>query len=542
MSDHMLDELRKIIEKDKVFINSEFLAFYGKCLFGVTEPLISKRVLLLLKEFRNFMYILESKEKTSGVKILSLDPIEREILKGFNKIFTGKEKTIDPDVLLDKFKEYAASKPKLNTIDAEPYIHAFTQKVIIDESLLNIIEDRFNSRKTIYKAVEQYNVLFDFVMNGYNTVTTLKEYKEKLNVIMHETLRNISSFDLDNTNLVDMTEQQIEDIFEEEQNKYFIPTRYSFLDYVFNGGLEGGRLYVFAGISGGGKSLVLGNLAYTTKISLDEEKLKTGNKESWTVLYISLENSAIETRTRFVCTSLGVSKKQIIGAKMIGNMDELKNKYNEIFNDDKTHIKIVWKRANSMTPLDILSLKDNIENKYNTKVKAIFLDYADKLLPPDDSKSGVEWQDLGKIFDELKNISVDLDIPVATVTQMNKEGYKGNPGSTGVAGSMRKRDNADVVVMFDFAVQDESMINLYDYTNLEQIMKDNEINKFTPVIVKIDKNRDGIKNVKFTMYIDYSSYRMVDNLNTIDSLYYIKETNNTDENVLVLDGDISDYI
>jgi hypothetical protein len=127
-----------------------------------------------------------------------------------------------------------------------------------------------------------------------------------------------------------------------------------------------------------------------------------------------------------------------------------------------------------------------------------------------ESKTGQEWIDLGKIVDDLKAMSVEFNIPVVTVTQVNRSGYGENIKGDKIAGSIRKRENADVLVLFDFSKVEETVID-YNTLDVDDILNNTDNYKnYKEVWGIIDKNRDGPSNIRFLMRIDYTVCRMFD--------------------------------
>ncbi|HPC34967.1 MAG TPA: DnaB-like helicase C-terminal domain-containing protein, partial [Candidatus Absconditabacterales bacterium] len=257
------------------------------------------------------------------------------------------------------------------------------------------------------------------------------------------------------------------------------------------------------------------NLAYTTKISLDEKR-KLDNvpeSEKWGILYLTLENGKEETQARFVSCATGISRYEFESSYRLNNYNYVKDKYEQVFaKPNGTDIYVVWRSPGSVNTFDIMSLINDIERSYGTKIKAIFVDYADKLAATTESKTGQEWIDLGKIVDDLKAMSVEFNIPVVTVTQVNRSGYGENLRGDKIAGSIRKRENADVLILFDFSRVEETVID-YSTLDVDDILNNSDnadYKTYKEVWGIIDKNRDGPSNIRFLMRIDYSVCRMFD--------------------------------
>lgn len=517
----LFQELKRIIEKDKVFMGSEFVSYYTRCAFGKKpDKDILEIASLLCREFKTFINMIQLKEKENNVKFLSFDKTEEAVVEALNKSIDSRKKIVDGDACLDKFKSLVQSDPFLSSKENE-ILEKYCFQEILNKDILDIIEERFLYRKHLFNVFEQHQVLMNYIMNGFKESDSLDEYMESFNKIINDTIIKTKASSIDRGDILNLTDSLFDDYITQESTKYRIPTRYEVLDYAFNGGFENGRVYMIGGISGGGKSLVMVNLTHTARLSLDEERREKNipKEEKWGVLYLSLENGKIETQGRFVSCGTGISRREVDSAFSLGNYQYIKEKYDSIFRrDNTTDLYIVWRPPFTMNSLDIMSMINDIERTYDTKIKAVFIDYADKLNATTGSKTGQEWIDLGRVVDDLKSMAVEFDIPVVTVTQVNRGGYDDVPRGDKIAGSIRKRENADVLIMFDFAHIEETVID-YEELNVSDLIESNDIENYKKVWAVIDKNRDGPSNIKFLMRIDYEVYRLFDKVERISEIF-----------------------
>lgn len=298
----LLQQLKRVLENDKVFIGSEFLSYYARIVFGKKQDNQTlKNATILAKEFKALLQNIEKKQKESKVNIISFNEYENEIWKILNKTFTLNQKVIDGDVALDKFKVFIADNELLNSEKAVEYLNKYLYQEILDQSTVTLIEERFMQRKLLYNAIGQYQVLYNFIANGYQDVTTFADFLTNFNTVLQNALMETKAYNKQTEYIVAMSEEEIEQILTKELSRERIPTRYKILDKILNGGFENRRVYMFGGVSGGGKSLVLVNMAYMCLRSLQakNENKKTDKRRA--VLYLSLENSIEETKMRFVC-------------------------------------------------------------------------------------------------------------------------------------------------------------------------------------------------------------------------------------------------
>lgn len=509
----VLLELKQIIEHDKVFIGSEFISYYARCVFGKKPtPDIASRATLLAKEFKTFLTAVELKEQKLNISFFNINKIQLKLLKCIHKTFRDTTKIIDGDMCLEEFKKQIVKDDALKTTDAVSEINKIIYQELLNSDILSAIDTKFRNRKCIFEALSKHHTIMDFILSGYKSSNSIEDYLETFNKILSETLAETTPIGDYGSKVVLMSDQTFDEIAADVQTKYHLSTGYYSLDYVFNGGFETGRLYVVGGLSGGGKSLVAGNLAYNTKLALDKEPGDSPSKSA--VLYLTLENSAEETRFRIMCAALNCSKGQIYGSKQVDDNNKFREDYSKIFNNpNKTEFIICWQPAGSMDTTDLMFLINDLSRRYNRTIRFVVVDYADKLVPNGETKSGTEWIDIGTIFDELKNLSVTLDIPILTMSQINRSGY-GNKNSDGpsganIAGSIRKRENTDVLLIFDFNNNSEEIV--LDSKSIKTLKVD-ALSRNVPVFCRVDKNRDGMRNVKLQMYVDYPCYSLKDEI------------------------------
>lgn len=532
----LLQQLRRVLENDKVFIGSEFLSFYARIVFGKKpEHQTAKNASILAKEFKALLESIKVKQKDSGVNIVALDSFEQEIVKVIGKTFTTNTKIVDGDICLDKFKELVSKNNVLNSEKATEYLNKYLYQEILDQPTVSLIEERFMQRKCLFNTIGQYQALYNFISTGHQNAETFNDFLQDFNNVLQNALMETKMYSAQNEHTVAMSEEEIKEILTRELGRERISTRYKTLDRICNGGFEKGRVYMFGGVSGGGKSLTLVNLAYMSLRSLqdkaeqniikDEEPIKKKG-----VLYLSLENSIEETKMRFVCCGLGLRKHQIDESTLFDQLHEFENAFECCFQNKNTDLYIIWRSPKSINSLDIMSMINDLERRNDVEISIVYVDYADKLNAINPSRSDQEWRDLGSIIDELKTLAVDYNIPVVTVTQLTTNSYKKDTPLDGssVAGSRRKFENTDFLAIFDFISRDMKVLDA-NTMSLETMDGITSQEDWVEIWCTVDKNRDGISNIKFKVYIDYSSYRMVDDINEIKSIFGVNIQNSTIE-------------
>ena len=530
--DSMLVQLREILDKDKEFMGEEFLSVYSRLVFGKkNDPLVLKSASYLCKEFKTFIEKVRNKQDDQHVTFISLDKLQNKMLTYVSRSFTLNNKVIDGDITLEKYKAFINGDLELNMEEKGKALSIAKQEELILD-VVNEIQSNFSNKKCMFNALGQIELLKKFINNGYLECNSWNELVNKLHTILGNALLDVQTYTYDAANSLDLSTVTITDLITNNNEVTKISTGYKMFDRILQGGFQNQRIYMFGGISGGGKSLVLVNFAYRAKLFLDEKYQTESNKH--TVLYISLENSTKETGDRFVCCALGESIAEIENNfnNKVQTKEEYDYKIKEVFNQDNTKINITYRPAKSMDIYDIQTIITDIERSSGTKVDILFVDYADKMSAVHASKSDQEWRDLGYIVDELKSLSISLNIPIVTVTQLNRDTYKNkgkgntsefNMNGGNIAGSIRKRENVDFFAIFNFKAKEETELTPQEEVSEEGLEKDfyeehdqfKNVMNIEPVYCIIDKNRMGQDNVKFPVYIDYPTYRMLNYPNEV---------------------------
>ena len=530
--DSMLVQLREILDKDKEFMGEEFLSVYSRLVFGKkNDPLVLKSASYLCKEFKTFIEKVKNKQDDQHVTFISLDKLQNKMLTYISRSFTLNNKVIDGDITLEKYKAFIDGDLELNMEEKGKALSIAKQEELILD-VVNEIQSNFSNKKCMFNALGQIELLKKFINNGYLECSSWNELVNKLHTILGNALLDVQTYTYDAANSLDLSTVTITDLITNNNEVTKISTGYKMFDRILQGGFQNQRIYMFGGISGGGKSLVLVNFAYRAKLFLDE-KYQTESNEH-TVLYVSLENSTKETGDRFVCCALGESIAEIENNfnNNVQTKEEYDYKIKEVFNQDNTKINITYRPAKSIDIYDIQTIITDIERSNGTKVDILFVDYADKMSAVHASKSDQEWRDLGYIVDELKSLSISLNIPIVTVTQLNRDTYKNkgkgntsefNMNGGNIAGSIRKRENVDFFAIFNFKAKEETELTPQEEVSEEGLEKDfyeehdqfKNVMNIEPVYCIIDKNRMGQDNVKFPVYIDYPTYRMLNYPNEV---------------------------
>lgn len=189
------------------------------------------------------------------------------------------------------------------------------------------------------------------------------------------------------------------------------------LNMMLNGGLESARVYNIIGGTGGFKSGMLINLFKHVKKYNKGKVRRDPNKRS-TILFVSQENNIWETIQRIF--------------NIFATIDHIKNyTYSEVFemlqaggftvcNDaDDIDLEFRYYGNEDIGVDDIKGMVEELDND-GKEVCCIIQDYIERLRPP---KRNVERRhQLSDISNKLHDLAVDLDVPIITASQLNRDG------------------------------------------------------------------------------------------------------------------------
>lgn len=251
----------------------------------------------------------------------------------------------------------------------------------------------------------------------------------------------------------------------------FIPTFSPTLNHYMGGGYASKALTVWYGES---------NMGKTTYLCNDSAYIFS---QGYDVLYISLEMDKQEIMKKIVANLLEIP------------VHSLKN-YDVKFFEDKireistSDLRILEWPSFEVNSIDILNSIRDLQIKEGFKPHIIVLDYINCMTTNRASTSGgKKHEDLGYITKEIENLAKQLDVPVVTCSQFNRNGY----GNT-------KAGAKDV----------GESIDIYKYSaNGIAILRDPVMIANGLYELNIIKNRYGPKDVAFLArgYADIMKFR-----------------------------------
>lgn len=214
-----------------------------------------------------------------------------------------------------------------------------------------------------------------------------------------------------------------------------IKTNIPQLDELLDGGLGAGELGVIVGSAGGGKSWVL--------CKFGAEAMKQGKN----VLHVTLElnENYVGLRYDSIFTRIDFQNIRNHKEKVVETLEEI---------DGKLVIKYY-----PIKTIAAITIKNHIERLglLGKTIDLIVLDYADILRSISSEKGSSSYNDAGNIYEELRGIAGELQLPCWTASQTNRGGSTEDViQAHNVADSYRKIMTADVVISVSRKTADKS--------------------------------------------------------------------------------------
>ena len=246
-------------------------------------------------------------------------------------------------------------------------------------------------------------------------------------------------------------------------------------------------LYIFAGGSGSGKSTLILNCINNDIVT--KKKDETSNDSS-VYLYITLENLIDESLLRLYQMMFGRDK--IAALRDINNGVDIKKLVSDRIRVSGFNVIFKYFRKGSISSTDIMMHLDDAIDQYGKgSVRGLYVDYLDLL--KSDISSDLYRLELGSITASLKDIAVNYNIPVVTISQLNRSVYSNTDAKSlnmaMMSESMKKIEHADFIALMS-----------KDQTRDDQVH------------LKVAKNRCGRDNVAIDFNVNFNHYKFLGGL------------------------------
>ena len=366
------------------------------------------------------------------------------------------------------------------------------------------IHDTYENFYTIISMREMNDLFMQYTTNTNRSYRSkvLEKAKENLRKINEVSRKaNIASdtqfFSLDN----DVYTQAIDDVYERNCNPSTkLKTGMTAFNRSLAGGFENGRVYVYLGLPGEGKSTTLLNIGLQIKQNNTQYTTKDKTKRPC-VLFLTMENSLDETIERIF--NILISEDNMSSYGSSGEVKKILMQ-NGLAITDESPIDFViqYVPANTVNTDYLYTMYDQLLDQGKECI-CVIQDYIKRIRSRDfkllkgDMRLG-----LGAVIDEFKEFAIDKQIPVITASQMNRE-------ATSKVDDGRKNRTVDLVRNLGRNNIGESLLILENADAAFII---------TPETTKFGKKYLGVSSVKtrykgaslFTFFQPYNNERPIE--------------------------------
>lgn len=262
----------------------------------------------------------------------------------------------------------------------------------------------------------------------------------------------------------------VSEICTELNNQYRkLQTGMQGLNRLIGGGFENTRAYLFIGMTGVGKSMTLLDIAYQIK-KYNKGYMPKDPTKTPCIVMLSMENSVTETFQRLFQMAVGgeVDLKNYTPDEI---MYMLKTT-GELFLTDDSPIDIIikFKPNRSEDTSYLYTLTEDLEDE-GYEVICMIQDHV-KRMKATTGQTDVRLE-LGDVVNEMKTFAMIKDIPIITVSHVNRDGVK-------VIDSSATSNKVDLTRMLGAAFIGESMLMLdnIDFGCILNVEYDEEGHKY----------------------------------------------------------------
>jgi replicative DNA helicase len=253
------------------------------------------------------------------------------------------------------------------------------------------------------------------------------------------------------------------------------------LNTLLSPGYMNGKIYVYLGLPGSGKSIMLLKSALDARKYNPDFKAKDPRLKPC-VLYITMENTFTETIERIwnmcfddsmtnhseeevlklICEELGISKirndevEEITVENENKSLSEMLDERDRKAMENNIEIVVQYYPYRSINTDDLFTIIQDLKDE-NLEVDMLVFDYLKRIEPANPIADNVRLE-LDRIINELKALAVIEDIPVVTAHQMNRAA-----ASTVDAASRQGKGDVNKLVGRDNVADSWSVIESSDF-------------------------------------------------------------------------------
>ena len=294
------------------------------------------------------------------------------------------------------------------------------------QAFIAFIEDRY-TYSCIYESADDYEYIINAVRN--ENINNVNELATRIKELSQKTIKNLrDTGDTKKDRQSDFTLANREQFKSSvakaiERARSPASTVYSGLklhNKQLGGGYTAGRVYLYIGPSGGGKSMLHLNQVRWF-LTCNPNMVAYNPRLTPVVLYVTLENDIDETHERNFAINVPKSVRGNNSLKDYSEEEVLDLYENAgLFSGPSTfHIK--YRRHRSINTADLEVMMDELEDE-GYECRMLIVDYTKRIRPVHEVKD--MRIDLGEVINDFSGIAKARRIPVITSAQMNGDGMK----------------------------------------------------------------------------------------------------------------------
>lgn len=357
------------------------------------------------EKFLSLMIMDNTWGHNTGMEVLRPEYFDSIILKNIctwvHKYYRRYTDAITKSVLLNEAREFI----NRSRMDEDDY---FKYTEVIEE-ICNISEtdDREYLKEQAIKFARKA-AYFNALMNAKDIFDKSDNYDDAIN--MFKDALNIGStdsmgldFEEDKVNFLDL-------IGETYSKDAMVSTGIPGWDEALGGGFVKDNIHLIGGAPGFGKSKTMACLA--------RNALQAHKK----VIFITLELSEAETMANIMNSVTGLSLHDMLLPENRAQFDEKVAQFSAMC---APHLKVKFYKPATVTTDTIQNYIHKVihltekQNGEVFKPDIIFIDYMDKLLPTAKLR-GNNYDDIGNVGDDLKNLAITFSCPVISGSQLGR--------------------------------------------------------------------------------------------------------------------------
>jgi replicative DNA helicase len=253
------------------------------------------------------------------------------------------------------------------------------------------------------------------------------------------------------------------------------------LDEVFRGA-QGGDLFLLAAKTGQGKTALASNIARVFSLY-----------QKYVGYYENTEMKEKELIERLIAPIAEVTVNEIAHRQLEGTLNERmvkKERIRKAFQHFQQS-KLILSRISSLTGVKAKALAKQVKQKYG-KLDYLMIDYIGRM-DLESSKGMQEWQVLFKVIQQMKELAMEMNIPVFVLSQRNEDGQ--------IEGAKKIANECDGVLYFEpITEKDEELLEKLHYSEERRRRINYKITKrkmrrssnTLPIFCEFDKDRQFI--------------------------------------------------